>query len=582
MDKSMDSNDQEKKAPETGTTAIDTGKRVDVSSLRSKGTVIRKRYKRSEQAPNRPKQENTREPDEEKVEDPIEVKRDLKPPDPEAPSSERKITLYVEPLEIDDSGDFASMLKESEETQKASPSSLRVGDKVSGKVVHIGKESVFISLGPKIEAAMAKEELLGPDGELSVRMGQKVTSYVASINDGVTLSNDIAQDGLDLAMLEDACARRTPVLAKVMGVNKGGFDMQIGTKRAFCPIGQIDVKFIEDASSFVGRTLSFLVERIEENGRNIVLSRRALLAREQREKAQDLIKHLAVEQRYEAVITRVTDFGAFADIGGLEGLIPRKEISYGHIDRVLDVVATGDRVEVMVLSFEINEDDPTRSKLVFSLKKTRPDPYSLYWDQIKPGVSLEGRVVRLESFGAFVELFPGIDGLVHISQISEDRIRHPNEVLNVNDPVTVRVTSVDDEEKRIGLSLRESVSKKRGMDKKDAAFTRVERGQKVSGVVSRIERYGVFLELENGASALLPQSETGLPKNSDLGRSFKIQDALDVVVIDVDGQNRIRVSLLARKQMDERDSYLKFQHEEEKKGSFGTLADLLQRSKERK
>ncbi len=554
------------------TRAVDTGRRVDVSFANQRPSHVRRRPRHDQ-------------PSAKTVEGQADLSPEVKAPRAEEPEQPRikkpqlepeKITsIYVEPLEIDESGDFAAMLNESEQSAKST--SFKVGDKVSGKVVHIGKDHVFIALGAKIEAAMALAEFLDEDGRPTVRLGQKISAYVVSVTDTVTLSNQVSHAGLDLALLEEAAAKRVPVSGKIMSVNKGGFDVQISGKRAFCPVGQIDIKFVEDTNSFVGQTLSFIIERIEEGGRNIVVSRRVLLERERKEKALSLIKNLELNKRYDAVITRVADFGAFADIGGLEGLIPRSEISHGHIDRVSDVVSTGDRVEVVVLSFDIDEANPSKSKLSFSLKKTKEDPYSLHWEKIKPGASLEGRVVRIESFGAFVELFPGIDGLIHISELSENRVAHPKEILSVGDPVTVRVITADGETKRIALSLREAVVKK-----KDSSSPKVsiERGQKASGIVSRVERYGVFLELDSGVTALLPASETDLPKSADLARAFTIGSKLEVVVIDVDAQNRVRVSLHARKQMEERDSYLKFQTEEKARGaSFGTFADLLKKHK---
>lgn len=578
-----DSNEQKSgEGPVKKATAVDTGKRVDVSGVHLRSTTVRRRphndaagrrpFKRDEAPKSAPEQteETALAAEEPKPKPEAQVVSESAPKVPE-----RRIPLYVEPTEFDETGDFAAMLAESEEN--APGVALKIGDKVTGRVVHIGKENIFIALGPKIEAAIAASELSDADGRPKIHMGEKVTSYVISTFGGVTLSNNVAQSGLDSAMLEEARAKRIPVEGKVMAINKGGFDVQISGKRAFCPVGQIDAKFVEDTSAFIGRTLPFLIERIEEGGRNIVVSRRALLERERREKALETIKGLELNKKYDAVITRVADFGAFADIGGLEGLIPRSEISHGHIDRVSDVVSSGDRVEVVVLSFDINQDNPIKSKLAFSLKKTKDDPYSLHWSKIKSGVTLEGRVVRLESFGAFVELFPGIDGLIHISELSENRVAHPKEILSVGDPVSVRVVSVNEEDKRIGLSLRESVSKKKEGGAA-AVSVKVERGQKASGVVSRIERYGVFVELDNGATALLPQSETGLPKNADLSRAFNIGDRIEVAIIDVDAQNRVRVSTLARKQMDERDSYLQFQTKETERGaSFGTLADLLKK-----
>lgn len=571
----------EKKLTESGestssttikTTAVDTGRRIEVGGMPTRPTVIRR--SRDENAPKHQqkrfhaKDKGEAAPIEAIEEEPLPIAE--RPVEVEQP----RIPMYVEPTEFDDSGDFAALLAESE--QKPKNLSVKLGDKVSGTIIHIGKDHSFVSLDAKLEVAIATAELLDQNGQPKFHMGDKISGYVSSVTGGITISNNVAQSGLDDSMLQEALAKRFPVEGKVTGVNKGGFDIQISGKRAFCPVGQIDNKFVEDTASFIGRSMAFLIERIEEGGRNIVVSRRALIERERAEQALQTIKDLEIGKKYDAVITRVADFGAFADIGGLEGLIPRSEIAHGHIDRVSDVLSSNDRVQVVVLSFELNKDDPKKSRLSFSLKKTKDDPYTLHWDNIKEGATLEGRVVRLESFGAFVELFPGIDGLIHISELSENRVAHPKEILSIGNPVTVRVVSVNNEEKRIGLSLRESVNRKKTGDVESTV--KVERGQKASGVVSRIERYGVFVELDNGATALLPQSETGLPKNADLTRAFTIGQKIEVAVIDVDQQNRIRVSSLARQQMEERDSYLQFHNKEkERAGNFGTFADLLKK-----
>ncbi len=573
-EKKLTESSDEIAAPTIKTTAVDTGRRIDVSGAQARPTVLRRPRDEGERRSfeRRPKPAPKAAPTESKA--PLVEEKPVVHAAPVREAVvERPAPMYVEPTEFDDSGDFAAMLEESEQSKNLS---VKLGDKVSGKIIHIGKDHAFVSLDAKLEVAMATSELMDQNGQLKYHMGDSISAYVSSVTGGITISNNVAQSGLDDSMLQEAMAKRVPVEGKVMSVNKGGFDVQISGKRAFCPVGQIDLRFVEDTASFVGRSLSFLIERIEESGRNIVVSRRALLERERKDQALETIQGIEIGKKYDAVITRVTDFGAFADIGGLEGLIPRSEISHGRIERVSDVLSSNDRVQVLVLSFELNKEEPTKSRLSFSLKKTKDDPYMLHWSKITEGTTLEGRVVRLEAFGAFVELFPGIDGLIHISELSENRVAHPKEILNIGDPVSVRVLSVNNEEKRIGLSLREAVTRKKGQDA--PATVKVERGQKASGVISRIERYGVFVELGNGATALLPQSETGLPKNADLAKAFHIGDTIEVAVIDVDMQNRIRVSSLARQQMEERDSYLQFTtKEKERAGGFGTFADLLKK-----
>lgn len=481
------------------------------------------------------------------------------------PDDNNKRPIYVEPLEFDEEGDFLALLNDSD--QQDHKVDVHIGDKVNGKIIHIGKDYAFIALSPKTEAMMAVTELSDHDGSISVKLGQKITGFVVSVRDGILLSKQVAK--ADSHLLQEAYEQKIPVQGKVVSINKGGFAIDIAGQKAFCPLGQIDSKFNEDSESFIGQNLSFIIERMEEH--NIVLSRKTLLLKEQREQAKLNLSNLEIGKTYEATITKVADYGALADIGGLIGLIPKKEIALGHIDKVADVLKSGDKVVVKLLSYDIDQDHPEKTRLSFSLKQMQADPFLVHGDKLKAGSSLEGKVVRLENFGAFVELFPGIDGLIHISEMANHKVTHPQEILRVGSPVTVRIISFDDITKRLALSLREEVVK----SKEENMQVKLERGHKTHGVVSRIERYGLFLKLDHG-QALLPISEVDIPKGSDLHRLYHIGDSLDVVVIDIDDNNRIKVSSLARKAMEERDNYLSLKTE---KNSFGTLADILKKAK---
>lgn len=541
--------------------AEDTGRRIDVAGINAKATIRRGPEKRvvTEAASEKPRPSKPK-PEREPA---------IRPED--APAMEPMRPMDVETVEFDDSGDFAALLLES--GGLPDKVNLQVGAKASGKIVHIGQENTFVTIGSKVEGVIPTRELLDKDGVLTVKVGDTLSSYVVSMSGGVLLSNSGASALADGRILIDAWAQGMPVEGKVTGVNKGGFDVQVAGSRAFCPISKIDIRYVEDAALYVGKVLPFLIERIEEGGKNIVVSHRALLERQAKEHAIELIKSLDVGKNYDGVVVRVADFGAFVDIGGIQGLIPRSEISHIRFDKVTDVISPNDRVEVLVTSFEKNEEHPEKSRVSLSLKKTKPDPVTLYWNKVVPGTTLEGRVARLESFGAFIELFPGLDGLIHISELAESRVVHPKDILRVGDPVSVRVLAVDPAERRISLSLREDVVRK----KPEEGAGKLARGQKVSGIVSRIERYGVFLELESGTTALLPHTEIDLPKGADLSRSFNIGDKVDAVVIEIDAQNRVRVSSLARKKMDESDRFLEFQTKENLKSSFGTFGDLFKK-----
>lgn len=524
------------------TLATDTGRKVEINQK----TTLREK-KKIKEVENKPP----------KALDLEEEQKEIK--------AEQKKAI-IDPVVFDESGDFASMLLDMEIS--APEKSIQVGDKVSGKIVFIGDENAFIALGPKTEGVISKSEL--KDHEL----GDIISAYVLSTTDGIMLSNSTAHRGFDLTFLEEALSKKIPIEGKVIALNKGGFEVEVNQKRAFCPISQIDDRFVADPNAFLGRTFTFLIEKIENKGQNIVLSRRAYLDRKNNELALELLKNLEAGDTLEGSITKFADFGAFVDLGGIEGLVPKGEITFGHIEKASDVLAIGQRVKALVLRVEKNEENPKKSRISLSIKKTMDDPYTLYFDRVAEGATLEGKVVRLENYGAFVELFPGIDGLVHIGEISSERIHHPKDVLTLDQPVTVKVLSVDRENKRISLSLREETYKNKDLD-----LSSLKLGLKVTGVISRIERYGVFLTLKNGINGLIPHSETGCQPHSDLNKAFALGDALDAMIIDIDPQNRVKLSILALKQKEERDSFSQFQSLENAKSmGFGKLADLLKRS----
>ena len=554
----QDTNPQDK----VKTIATDTGRRIEVNNKPS--TTLRRR---SDQQPKKPKifaKDNYEESFET-------IKKTDRSDaiDHIAPITQTKIVC--EKVEFDDSGDFLSLLLENEHKQEVK--NFNIGDKVNANVVHIGPEYIFVSLGAKVEGFIDKSEF---EEELSI--GQVITAYVVSFANGVCLSKRISKDNLDEESLKEAYEKQIPVQGKVVLVSKGGYETALFSKKAFCPLGQIDDKFINEPNDMIGKIYDFLIERIEESGRNIVVSRRKLLQKQNAQKAALLLNDLEVGKVVSGVVSKICDFGAFVDIGGIEGLIPKSELSYSHVGKVLDVVSSNDKVNVAIISLEKNLHEPQKTKISFSLKQTKEDPYTLHWHKLNEGLVMEGKVVRLESFGAFVELFAGIEGLLHISEFSEERILHPNEVLNVGDPLTVMILNLDHEQKRISLSLREILRKKKKQEQATSASS-LTRGQKVSAVVSRIEKYGVFVQLDNGASALLPASETGMPKSSDLSSNFKIGTKLDLVIIDIDRDNRIKVSSIARKEVEERDTFLEFSGAQNKKASFGTLADLFNKKK---
>jgi small subunit ribosomal protein S1 len=252
--------------------------------------------------------------------------------------------------------------------------------------------------------------------------------------------------------LEQALAHGIPVEGSVTGQNKGGFDVQVLGLRAFCPASQIDLRR-RDPAEYVGQRLQFRVTKIEGNGRNIVLSRRQLLEEESAKLAAATWETIKVGATVSGTVSSVRDFGAFVDLGGVEGLIHVSELGYGRSQHPSEILKVGETLQAQVVKVE---PDPKTglNRIGLSLRALAPDPWNAVASQFPTGTTVTGKVRKLEAFGAFVEIAPGIDGLVHVSRIAADRrISHPKQAVTVGDEVEVTVLGVDPEQRRISLSM---------------------------------------------------------------------------------------------------------------------------------
>jgi small subunit ribosomal protein S1 len=479
---------------------------------------------------------------------------------------DRPKDLTPEPADSPAGEDFAALLAES-----GGLSSLRlgVGERVHARVVHIGKEDVFCSLSPTQEAVIPKLELVDGEGKLAVKVGDDFDAFVVSLENGIQLSKKLGREGVDVELLKQAAHSQLPVEGLVTGVNKGGLEVAVAGVRAFCPIGQADIGYVESPDVFVGKTLQFVIKEVRDNGRSVVLSRRALLEAERAERSKKVLGTLETGQRLTGKVTRLAEFGAFVDIGGVEGLLPVSEISHARIASPAAVLKEGEELTVQVMRIEPDPKRPDRTRISLSLKAVLPDPFDQHRQDLAEGAMLPGRVMRLEKFGAFVELFPGLEGLVHVSELSNKRIRHPADVLQVGQEVTVRVLGVKTDEKRISLSLKDAPSERA------AAGAPLSTGTLVDGTVERHERYGVFVKLASGESALLPAAESGTPPGTDLVKVFPVGSTHALVIVAVDERGRLKVSRRAREAAEDRAVLDEFNKSQGGPKGFGTLGDLL-------
>ncbi|MBU0674335.1 MAG: 30S ribosomal protein S1 [Proteobacteria bacterium] len=346
---------------------------------------------------------------------------------------------------------FAEMFDQGFQT----PERFDPGQQIEARVVRIGGDSVFLDIGGKSEGYIRREEFLSKDGTVSVKEGDLINAYFLSAERSEMLfTTSLGTGPAARAHLQEAYASRIPVEGLVVKEVKGGFEIKLaGSLRAFCPFSQIDLRRVEGADDWEGKSLPFLITKYDEAGRNIVLSRRLLLENERKEQREKLREQLVVGQLIKGKISSIRDFGAFVDIGGIEGLIPVSEIGWGRVEDIHAILEPGQEVEVAVLKLDWEND-----RFSFSLKQTMTDPWEENAQKLHEGDFVSGLVVRLTTFGAFVNLGEGVDGLIHISNLGGGRrINHPREVVTEGETVEVRIDSIDLSQRRVGLSLAASV-----------------------------------------------------------------------------------------------------------------------------
>ncbi|MBI5490024.1 MAG: S1 RNA-binding domain-containing protein [Deltaproteobacteria bacterium] len=357
--------------------------------------------------------------------------------------------------------DFGALLKEYEKAGGFAPKRRgpQVGDAVKGRIVSIGKEAVLVDLGLKSEGIIDAAEVQGEDGKPAVKVGDEIEARVAQIDGkagSLVLRYRMGRGPVGRDELSEAFENHVPVQGTVTGVNKGGVEVQVAGVRAFCPISQLDLRHVADAAAFVGLKLTFHITKYEPGPRgknpNIVLNRRVIVEEEARAKAAEARARLQPGVVVKGKVTALKDYGAFVDLGGLEGMLHVSEIGFARVTRAADVLAVGQEVEVQILRIE-KSDDPRRSERIsLSLKSLAKDPWEEVPARFAVGARATGRIVRVESYGAFVELAPAIEGLLHVSALAPGKnVRHAREVAKVGDAVEVVVRELDVERRRISL-----------------------------------------------------------------------------------------------------------------------------------
>ncbi|PIE55810.1 MAG: 30S ribosomal protein S1 [Desulfobulbus propionicus] len=340
---------------------------------------------------------------------------------------------------------FEDLLDENSVKQKR----LTPGDRVQATIAGISGESIFLDIGGKSEGVLDAAELRGEDGTVDAEPGDTLSVYfLAQRNGELIFTARLGAGQTTPREIEDAYHSGIPVKGQVTEEVKGGFSVSVAGQRCFCPYSQMDIRRIESAEEYLEKTFDFRVIEFGNSGRNIIVSARAILEEQREQARQHLIDVLHVGDRVSGVVTSLRDFGAFVDLGGVDGLIPISELAWGQTERVTDVLSLGQKVDVVIKSLDWDRD-----RISLSLRDTLENPWDSVMTSFPVGSHHVGRVSRLAQFGAFVTLTPGVDGLLHISKLGAGRrIVHPREVLETGQEISVRIENIDQEKQRISLA----------------------------------------------------------------------------------------------------------------------------------
>ncbi len=396
--------------------------------------------------------------------------------------------------------DFAALFAASE-VSATRRGKIEVGDIVRGRVIALGAATAFVALGGKGEASIDLAEFRNPEtGECTLAVGDELEATVVDDGSGsgsVVLKRTLGRGGHVPAELEQALAHRIPVEGLVTAEVKGGFEIQLGAVKAFCPGSQIDRRRGGDrvpAQQYIGQRFRFLVTKVESGGRNVVVTRRQLLDEEAAQQAARTWEQLAVGAVVRGTVSSIRDFGAFVDLGGVEGLIHISELGHGRVGHPSEVLQVGQEVEAQVIKLDPPPEagGASRRQIGLSLKALAADPWSTVCERFPVGTTVRGIVRRVEAFGAFVEIAPGLDGLVHVSKLVLDRrVSHARQAVAVGQEVDVTILSVDLAKRRIALSMIEQARAAR-----DAGTVRERDDERVAvAKVNERQKLGTFADL---------------------------------------------------------------------------------------
>ncbi|ART81432.1 30S ribosomal protein S1 [Oceanisphaera profunda] len=433
---------------------------------------------------------------------------------------------------------FAQLFEESLKELETRPGSI-----VKGTVIAIENGIVLVDAGLKSESAIPVDQFKNAQGELEVSVGDVVDVALDAVEDGfgeTLLSREKAKRHESWIQLEKAYEDQETVIGVINGKVKGGFTVEVNTIRAFLPGSLVDVRPVRDTLHLEGKELEFKVIKLDQKRNNVVVSRRAVIETENSVEREQLLENLQEGQEVKGIVKNLTDYGAFVDLGGVDGLLHITDMAWKRVKHPSEIVNVGDEINVKVLKF-----DRERTRVSLGLKQLGADPWVDIANRYPESTRLSGRVTNLTDYGCFVEIEEGVEGLVHVSEMDwTNKNIHPSKVVSVGDSVDVMVLDIDEERRRISLGLKQCKSNPWQL------FAETHnKGDRVSGKIKSITDFGIFIGLDGGIDGLVHLSDISWSAGEEAVREFKKGDEIDAVVLQVDPE-RERISL-GVKQIDE-------------------------------
>lgn len=430
-----------------------------------------------------------------------------------------------------ESGEIHSLFESMDQIAPLAP-----GEVVSCEVLKVTDNEVIVDIGLKSEAALPRGEFVGENGELTVKRGDKVDVLIESYDeeDGtVSVSHRKAAHLRAWDEIERAYQAQSTIQGRVLDRTKGGLEVDIGV-RAFLPASQADVRPLRNLDSLIGQEISCKIAKLDRKRNNAVVSRKTALEEELSQRKTRLLERLVEGSVLSGRVKNLVDYGAFVDLGGMDGLLHITDLSWGRVAHPSEVVRVGQELQVKVLKYV-----PEKERVSLGLKQLTPDPWEQVASLYHPGDRLNGRVVSVTDYGAFVELIPGVEGLIHISEMTwSKRLKHPSKVVNVNDQVEVVVLDANPGQRRISLSLRQSLG-----DPWSTLGERLAVGAVIEGHVRNLTDFGAFVEVEEGVDGLIHLSDLSWTRRvKHPSEVLKKGQKIEAVVLALDPEHR-RLSL---------------------------------------